>query len=399
MLPDLRKAPSPVLLASLGCGLLVAGGIAFSLLSPTSHAQSAPPGAPPLEVGIVTLHPKPFVVTTDLPGRASAFRTADVRPQVNGIIQKRLFTEGDEVTKGQQLYQIDPEPYLAALASAKATLAHATASATAAQLTADRYKSLVAVNAVSHQDYDNAVATLAQDQADVESATAAVHTAEINVQYTKVLSPLTGRTGRSSVTEGALVTANQAGALVTVIQLDPIYVDVTQPSTTLLRLRRELASGQIKAIGNNQAAVKLTLEDGTAYNHPGTLQFREVMVDQGTDSVVLRSLFPNPEGTLLPGMFVNEALEEGTQSNALLVPQQAVTHDPTGAAVAMVVGSDDKVAVRIITTDRAVGNQWLVTKGLAEGDRVIVEGLQKARPGTPVTTKEVSIATTSPTGG
>lgn len=351
-------------------------------------AQSAPP---PAEVGIVTLHTAPFSIVTELPGRISAFRSADVRPQVGGVIQKRLFTEGDTVTAGQQLYQIDPAPYEAALASAKATLAHAQASVTSAKLTVDRYKPLVAANAVSHQDYDNAVATLAQNQADVDSAKAAVQTAEINLAYTKVLSPITGRTGRSSVTEGALVTASQTTALVTVVQLDPIYVDVTQPSATMLRLRRELASGQIKSVGSGKAPVKLTLEDGSTYPQPGTLQFSEVSVDQGTGSVVLRALFPNTDGVLLPGMFVTESLEEGVQPKALLVPQQGITHDQTGAAVAMVVGDDGRVATRIVTTDRAVGDKWLVSKGLGDGDKLIVQGLQKIRPGAQVTAKEVNL--------
>jgi membrane fusion protein (multidrug efflux system) len=343
---------------------------------------------PPPAVDVVTLHARPVTLTTDSPGRTSAYRTAEVRPQVNGVLLKRLFTEGDMVQAGQQLYQIDPAPYEAALASAQATLAHAQASVRTAQATVERYQSLVSTHAVSRQDYDNAVGTLEQNKADVASAEAAVKTAAINLTYTKVLSPIDGRTGRSSVTEGALVTANQATSLVTVTQLDPIYVDVTQPTATMLRLKRELASGQIKSVGEGKIPVKLVLEDGVPYDPPGALQFSEVTVDQGTGAVTLRAIFPNRDGLLLPGMFVREQLQEGIVQNGILAPQQGVTHNAKGLPTALVVDGDGKAQLRILKTDRAIGGDWLVTDGLREGDRLIVSGVQKARPGAPVTVSE-----------
>jgi membrane fusion protein, multidrug efflux system len=344
--------------------------------APASHGKPA--------VTVQTLHAAPVSLTTELPGRVSAYRVAEVRPQVNGVVLKRLFTEGERVAAGQQLYQIDPAPYEASLASAQASLARAKAAVTAAQLTVERYRSLVEARAVSRQDYDNAFATLQQDQADVASGEAAVRSAAINLAYTKVYSPIAGRTGRSSVTEGALVTANQAPSLVTVTQLDPVYVDLTQPTTTLLRLRRELAAGQIRSVGANKASVRLELEDGSAFAAPGTLQFSEVTVDQGTGSVTLRAIFPNRDDLLLPGMFVRATIEEGTRLGAILAPQEGITHAPDGSATALVVGADNKVQQRNLVLDRAIGNQWVVTSGLAEGDRLIVGGTQKAQPGVEV---------------
>jgi membrane fusion protein (multidrug efflux system) len=351
--------------------------------------QAGPPPKP--SVDVVTLHAQPVTLTTYLPGRTSAYRTAEVRPQVNGIILKRLFTEGDTVEAGQQLYQIDPAPYEASLASAQASLLHAQASVRMAQATVSRYRPLVAANAVSHLDLDNAVGTLQEYQADVASAEASIKTAAINLTYTKVNSPISGHTSRSSVTEGALVTANQSTTLVTVTQLNPIYVDATQPSATILRLKRELASGQIKSAGNNQVAVKLLLEDGTSYDQPGTLQFSEVTVDQGTGAVTLRAIFPNDAGLLLPGVFVQELLEEGIRENAILAPQQGVTHNQKGDPTALVVGSDGKVESRVLATDRAIGDFWLVTKGLNDGDRLIVKGVQMVRPGMQVTANDVKL--------
>lgn len=344
-------------------------------------ARHAAPPPPKPAVTVVDLHARPVSLTTELPGRVSAYRIAEVRPQVNGVILKRLFNEGDLVAAGQQLYQIDPAPYQAALASARATLAHARASVTAARLTAERYRTLSEAHAVSRQDYDNAVATLGQDEADVASGEAAVRAAEINLAYTKVYSPISGRTGRSSVTEGALVTANQATNLLTVTQLDPVYVDLTQPSTTLVRLKRELAAGQIRRVDGNQAPAKLLLEDGSPYESPGTLQFSEVTVDQGTGSVTLRALFPNSAGLLLPGMFVRATIEEGVRDGAILAPQQGITHAPDGSATALVVGADGKVEKRSVELDRALGDEWVVSKGLASGDRLIIAGLQKVKPG------------------
>ena len=343
------------------------------------HAE--PPRPPKPAVTVVTLHPTRVSLTTELPGRVSAYRVAEVRPQVYGVILKRLFTEGDRVAEGQQLYQIDPAPYQAALASAQATLARARAAAGASKLTVERYKALVEARAVSRQDYDNAAAKLQQDEADVAASEAAVRTAAINLAYTRVYSPISGRSGRSSVTEGALVTANQAASLVTVTQLDPVYVDLTQPTTTLVRFKRELAAGAIQSVGGNKAPAKLLLEDGSPYDSPGTLQFSEVTVDQGTGSVTLRAIFPNTSDLLLPGMFVRATIEEGVRESAIVAPQQGITHAPDGTATALVVGADGKVEKRTVELDRALADQWVVKRGLAAGDRLIVGGLQKIKPG------------------
>jgi len=350
-------------------------------------ARHAAPAPPKPAVTVIDLHARPVSLTTELPGRVSAYRIAEVRPQVNGVILKRLFKEGDLVGAGQQLYQIDPAPYQAALASARATLAHARASVTAAKLIAQRYQALAEVHAVSRQDYDNAVATLEQDEADVASGAAAVRAAEINLAYTNVYSPISGRTGRSSVTEGALVTANQATTLLTVTQLDPVYVDLTQPSTTLVRLKRELAAGQIRRVDGNQAPAQLLLEDGSHYERSGTLEFTEVTVDQGTGSVTLRAIFANPQGLLLPGMFVRATIEEGVREGAILAPQQGITHAPDGTATALVVGADGKVEKRSVELDRAIGDEWVVTKGLAVSDRLIVAGGQRVKPGMEVSAR------------
>jgi membrane fusion protein (multidrug efflux system) len=346
-------------------------------------ARKGPPPAPsPPAVKVATLSPQAVSLTTDLPGRTLAFRVADIRPQVSGVVQKRMFIEGSDVRSGQQLYQIDPGVYQAAYESAAA-------SAESARLQAERYQPLAAVNAVSKQDYDNAVSAAAQSKA-------AADTARINLVYTRLLSPISGRIGRSSVTEGALVTANQTTALATVQQLDPIYVDVTQPSVVLLRLKRELAAGQLIASGGNEAEVHLFLEDGSAYHLVGKLQFTEVQVDQTSGSVTLRALFPNPDKLLLPGMFVHEQIEEGRRSDALLVPQLAVTHNQKGDPTALIVNADNKVELRALKTERAIGDQWLVTDGLKAGDRVIVEGLQFVKPGATVKPEEQQAATPQP---
>ena len=381
----------------LGVAGVFALGLALAACG-EANPQATPGAAPPPSVDIVTLHARPATLTTDLPGRTSAFRTAAVMPQVSGVILKRLFTEGDIVEAGQQLYLIDPAPYEAALASAKAALAHAHASVRMSQATVDRYEPLLGTHAVSRQDYDNAVGTLEENKADVASAEAAVNTAAINLTYTKVLSPITGRTGRSSVTEGALLTSitaiGQAPTLVTITQLDPIYVDVTQPTTTILRLKRELASGQIQSVGEGKIPVRLLLEDGSTYDQTGTLQFSEVTVDQGTGAVTLRAIFPNKDGLLLPGMFVREQLQEGIVQSGILAPQQGVTHNQKGEPTALIVDADGKVQLRILKTDRAIGTEWLIADGLKEGDRLIVSGVQRARPGAQVTVNEVATAGT-----
>jgi membrane fusion protein (multidrug efflux system) len=357
-------------------------------LAACGKKQDAPQAGKP-QVSVVTLSTKAVSLTTELPGRTSPFRVAEVRPQVNGIVQKRLYTEGGDVKAGQQLYQIDPALYQATLDSQKAALARAQAQQKTAALLVERYKPLVATRAVSQQTYDNAVASRDQAAADVLSAKAALDTARINLVYTKVLSPIDGIIGRSSVTEGALVTANQAAALAAVQQIDPMYVDVTQSSVQLLRLQEALASGQLtRADGEQSAVVTLTLEDGTQYKQQGKLQFSEVTVDPGTGSVTLRAVFPNPDRRLLPGMFVRARLVDGVASQGLLVPQRGVTRNQRGEPTAMVVNAENKVELRTLKTDRAVGDQWLVSSGLAAGDKVIVEGLQMVRPGVEVVANE-----------
>jgi membrane fusion protein (multidrug efflux system) len=357
---------------AVGSGWLAAA--AAALLAGCSH-QTPPAAAPESpKVSVVTVRAQSVPVSSELPGRVVAYRSAEVRPQVSGIILKRLFVEGSEVKAGQQLYQIDPAPY-------KATYDSAVAAEASARALEERYKPLVEANAVSKQDYDNALASHLQAQAAVEAA-------RINLTYTKVLSPISGRIGRSFVTEGALVTANQSPALAAVQQLDPVYVDVTQPSSTLLRLRREAAAGLLKQNSSGQTRVSLRLEDGSDYAHAGTLEFSEVTVDQGTDSVTLRGLMPNPERLLLPGMFVRELIQEGVRPDAVLAPQQGISHDQKGDPTALVVDAGNTVELRLLQTDRAVGDQWLVSSGLKPGDRLIVEGLQLIAPGAKVQPEE-----------
>ncbi|WP_434635979.1 multidrug efflux RND transporter periplasmic adaptor subunit AcrA [Klebsiella sp. I138] len=341
------------------------------------------------EVGIVTLKSAPLQITTELPGRTSAYRIAEVRPQVSGIILKRNFTEGSDIQAGVSLYQIDPATYQASYESAKGDLAKAQAAANIAQLTVKRYQKLLGTKYISQQDYDTAVADAQQSNAAVVAAKAAVETARINLAYTKVTSPISGRIGKSAVTEGALVQNGQATALATVQQLDPIYVDVTQSSNDFLRLKQELADGKLKQ-ENGKAKVELVTSDGLKYPQGGTLEFSDVTVDQTTGSITLRAIFPNPDHTLLPGMFVRARLQEGTNPDALLVPQQGVTRTPRGDASVMVVGEGDKVEVRQVTATQAIGDKWLVTSGVKSGDRVIVTGLQKVKPGVQVKAQEVA---------
>ncbi|EIV7251151.1 MULTISPECIES: multidrug efflux RND transporter periplasmic adaptor subunit AcrA [Klebsiella] len=341
------------------------------------------------EVGIVTLKSAPLQITTELPGRTSAYRIAEVRPQVSGIILKRNFVEGSDIQAGVSLYQIDPATYQASYDSAKGDLAKAQAAANMDQLTVKRYQKLLGTKYISQQDYDTAVATAQQSNAAVVAAKAAVETARINLAYTKVTSPISGRIGKSAVTEGALVQNGQTTALATVQQLDPIYVDVTQSSNDFLRLKQELADGRLKQ-ENGKAKVELVTNDGLKYPQAGTLEFSDVTVDQTTGSITLRAIFPNPDHTLLPGMFVRARLEEGVNPEALLVPQQGVTRTPRGDASVMVVGEGDKVEVRQVTASQAIGDKWLVTDGLKTGDRVIVTGLQKIKPGVQVKAQEVA---------
>ena len=354
------KSANAALMSILAVAVFLAG----------CQEEAAPPAQQKPTVGVVTLQAEPFAVTTELPGRTRAYRIAEVRPQVNGIIQKRLFTEGSEVKAGQQLYQIDAAVYEATLKSAQASLA-------SSKSLADRYAELVKDQAVSKQAYDEARAASLQAEAELERA-------RIDLRYTKVLAPISGRIGRSAVTEGALVSNGQAQELATIQQLDPIYVDVTQPARDLLALRRDLADGRLQKAGENAAKVTLKLEDGSDYGHEGKLEFSEVTVDPGTGSVTLRAVFPNPDKVLLPGMFVHAQLVAGLKSEAILVPQQGVTRNTKGDPTAMVVNAESKVEVRPIKTERAVGNRWLVGEGLQPGDRVITEGLQFIQPGVEV---------------
>jgi membrane fusion protein (multidrug efflux system) len=359
--------------------VLVTAVALASLLSGCSKKEEAAPAPPPPQVGVVTLKTQPYTLTSDLPGRTTAFRVAEVRPQVNGIILKRLFTEGGDVKAGQQLYQIDPSIYQATLDSAKATFQ-------ASNSLAGRYKQLINEQAVSRQEYDTAVGSAREAQA-------AVQTAEINLRYTKVYAPISGRIGRSSVTEGALVSNGQTDAMATIQQLDPIYVDVVQSSADMLRLRADLDSGKLQKAGDNAAKVKLTLEDGSVYNQEGKLEFSEVSVDQTTGSVSLRAVFPNPEHRLLPGMFVHAQLQSGVSTDAILVPQQGVTRDLKGTPTALIVNKDNKVELRELVSTRTSGSNWVVEKGLAAGDRVITEGLQYVKPGATVKVAEAGNVT------
>lgn len=347
--------------------------------------ESAPPPQTP-EVGVVTVQPQAVPIYTELPGRTSAFLVAQVRARVDGIVLRREFVEGSDVKAGQRLYKIDPAPYLAQLNSAKATLAKAQANLVTQNALVARYKVLVAANAVSKQDYDNAVATQGQAAADVAAGKAAVETAQINLGYTDVVSPISGRVGISQVTPGAYVQASQATLMSTVQQLDPVYVDLTQSSLEGLKLRQDVQSGRLKTSGPGAAKVSLILEDGKTYPVPGKLQFSDVTVDQTTGSVTIRAVFPNPNRVLLPGMFVRARIEEGVNENAFLVPQIGVTHDQKGQAIAMVVNASNKVEPRPLKTTGMNGQNWIVEGGLNAGDRVIVQGGDKARPGTTVKT-------------
>jgi len=401
----------------------------------------ARPQMPPPETAVITVTPQNVALTTELPGRTSAFRTAEIRPQVSGLLQKRLFTEGADVEAGQVLYQIDPAPFQAALESAQANLSAVKKGAERAQASLevstagvtrqkatlelarsnrDRLEDLVKDRAVSLSDVDQATTETAVAEAslkaaeaqvesdrvavaaavaDIEQAQAALKTAQINLDYTQITAPISGRIGRSSVTEGAIVTAYQPQALATIQQLDPMYVDVPQSTGELLRLKQRVEAGRLDRNGKGQQQVGLLLEDGTRYTMPGTLQFREVSVDPTTGSVMLRVVFPNPEGTLLPGMFVRAIVQEGINDQAILIPQQSVTRDPKGNPVALVVDEKNTVDQRMLSIDRAVGAQWLVTAGLSAGDRIIVEGVQKVRPGATVRTVPFEENPKKSTGG
>ncbi|HNQ04648.1 MAG TPA: efflux RND transporter periplasmic adaptor subunit [Thiobacillaceae bacterium] len=351
-------------------------------------------------VSVVTLTSGPITLTRELPGRTSPFLVAEVRPQVSGIVRNRLFTEGGEVKAGQPLYQIDDAGYRAENNSARAALARAEAALVTARLQAQRSAELVKIDAVSRQDNDNAQATLRQAEADVKAAQATVDGTSVTLGYARITSPIRGRIGKSTVTQGALVTAGQATALATVQQLDPIYVDLTQSSSELLALRKDLASGVLDS--TEGLPVKIVLEDGSEFSHAGKLAFSEVTVDPSTGSYALRVVVPNPDRVLLPGMYVRAVLGSGQRQNAILVPQQGIARDPKGNTSAMVVGKDGKAEQRQVVVSQAIGDKWLVESGLATGDRVIVEGLQKIRPGVPVQAVEINgagpTATAAPGG-
>ncbi|MEX3979567.1 efflux RND transporter periplasmic adaptor subunit [Paraburkholderia sp. EG287A] len=362
---------------------LISVATAAIVLAACGQKQSAPPPQTP-EVGIVTLQPTAVPVVSELPGRTSAYLVAQVRARVDGIVLRREFTEGALVKAGQRLYKIDPAPYIAALNNAKATLAKAQANLVTQNALVSRYKVLVQANAVSKQDYDNAVAAQGQAVADVAAGKAAVDTAQINLGYTDVTSPVSGQVGISQVTPGAYVQASAATLMSTVQQLDPMYVDVTQSSLEGLKLRREIQEGRLKTNGPNAAKVSLVLEDGRTYSEKGKLQFSDVTVDQTTGSVTVRAIFPNPDRVLLPGMFVRARIEEGINNNAFLVPQVGVQHDQKGQASVYVVNQDNKVVPTPITTAGTQGQDWVVQSGLNAGDRVIVQGTDKVKPGAQV---------------
>jgi membrane fusion protein, multidrug efflux system len=347
-----------------------------------NSAGKAPPGPP--EVAVVTIQPQQVTITTELSGRTSASLLAEVRPQVNGIIKQRLFTEGSDVKAGQVLFRIDPAPYQASLDNARAALGRSEANFSAVSSRANRMKELVTEKAVSQQDYDDAAAAKKQTEADIRYWKAAVETARINLRYTTITAPISGRIGKSFFTVGALVTAHQVLPLATIKSMDPIFIDVPQSTTDLLRLRRHIEEGRLNSKGKTRDKVTLFLEDNSKYPLEGELQFRDVTVDPTTGSVILRVIVPNPKGTLLPGMFVRAILEEGVNTQAILVPQQAVMRDPKGNPFIFTVDKQGEVQPRPLVLDRALGDKWLVVSGLASGDQVIVEGIQKARPGSKV---------------
>ncbi|MGH8781046.1 efflux RND transporter periplasmic adaptor subunit [Paraburkholderia sp.] len=376
---------------------LITAATAAILLAACGPKQSAPPQQTP-EVGVVTVQPTSVPVTTELPGRTNAFLVAQVRARVDGIVLRREFTEGSQVKAGQRLYKIDPAPYIAALNNAKATLANADANLKTTTAQAARFKVLVAGNAVSKQDYDNAVASRDQAAANVQAGKAAVDTAQINLGYTDVISPISGQVGISQVTPGAYVQASAATLMSTVQQLDPVYVDLTQSSLEGLKFRRDVQEGRLKTSGPNAAKVTLILEDGRAYPLPGKLQFSDVTVDQTTGSVTVRAIFPNPDRVLLPGMFVRARIEEGVNDNAYIVPQIGVTHDQKGQATALVVNADNKVELRPLVTSATQGTNWIVESGLNPGDRVIVQGTEKVHPGAPAKAVPAQLPAASASG-
>jgi membrane fusion protein (multidrug efflux system) len=375
--------------ASLAVRLLRHGPLLALALIATACSKPKPASPQMREVGYVTLETQPVTLTTELSGRTNPHAVAEVRPQVSGIILKRLFKEGGAVKVGDALYQIDPATYQAARDQAAASLASAKASLAAAKSKAARYDKLLAAQAVSSQDAEDADAAARQADAAVLQAAASLKSAEINLAYTRIVAPITGQIGRSSVTAGALVTANQSTALATIYQLDPIYVDITESSTKLARLRKALASGSVQPAG---ADVSIVLDDGSLYNQTGHIEFSETEVDEATGAVTIRATVPNPDRQLLPGQFVRVRVNQGVLPDGILAPQQGITRDSTGAAIALIVGADNKVEGRKLVADRAIGDQWLVTSGLQPGDKLIVEGTDRVKPGQTVKIAPVALA-------
>lgn len=378
---------------------LVACALIAGTLTGCGKKQQAPAAPPPAEVGVVTITATNVPMTTELPGRLDPVRTAEVRARVTGIVLKRAFEEGSEVKEGQLLFQIDPAPFQAAYDSAQASEARAEAGLAEAKAKADRYDALVKINAVSKQDYESAIAAAKQGQADVLAAQAAVETAKLNLGYASVTAPISGRIGAAKVTEGALVSQSAATLMATIQQLDPIYFDLVQSSTEMLRLRQEMEQGKLKSIAPGEAKVSLILEDGTIYSHPGKLLFSDVTVDPATGMITLRAEFPNPNHLLLPGMFARGRLEEAINTQAITVTQRAVQYGANGTASVLVVTPDNKVESRNVQIGRAIGGDWMVTAGLKPGERVIAEGLQKAQPGMTVKPVPFTLDTTNDVSG
>ncbi|KLU16852.1 MULTISPECIES: efflux RND transporter periplasmic adaptor subunit [Xenorhabdus] len=383
----MRKNRGVLPLATL---LIISGSFILSGCNDNKNTQQGAAGQHVPEVGIVTLKAEPLTVITELPGRTSAYRVAEVRPQVGGIILKRNYKEGSDVVAGESLYQIDPATYQAEYSKANASLARAQANENVSRLTVERYQSLLGTQYVSKQEFDKANSEYAQAKADVQSSQAALENARINLAYTKVTSPISGRAGKSTITEGALVSAGQPTALTIVQQLDPIYVDITQSSDDYLRFKNEIAKGTVQK-ESKKTKIHLITDTGQEYSQEGYLEFSDVTVDETTGSITMRAVFPNPNEELLPGMFVRTKLEEGVRKNAVLVPQQAVTRTPRGQATTLIVDKDDKVELRNINATQAIGNKWLVAEGLKAGDRVIVTGLQKIAPGITVKPTETDL--------
>jgi len=394
-LMQMHKNICVTVIATIATALLALTPVTIGCSSSSSQS-SAPPPVP--EVATVTLQPRQVELTTELPGRTSPYLVAEIRPQVNGIIQKRLFQEGSEVKAGQLLYQIDPAPFKVALESAKASLAKAQANLPSIRLRAERHRELLVDRAVSKQDYDDAVAAMEQARAEIAYWKSQVDAAHINLSYTRVTAPIAGRIGKSSVTDGALVTAYQPASLATIQKIDPIYVDVTQSSAELLRLKRNLQIGKVSSDGANGRKVRLLLEDGTPYPLAGTLKFRDITVDSATGSVTLRIVVPNPNHLLLPGMFMRAVVQEGVMEQALLVPQQGVNRNPKGEAVALVVDDSGIVQQRLLTLNRAIDDKWLVSAGLKPGEQLIVEGMMKVKPGAAVKAVPWEVSNTAQKG-